>query len=42
MIDEKVIEGLREYLKNHYIPPHGLANSLSAIPLSPISHICGI
>jgi transcriptional regulator with XRE-family HTH domain len=41
MIDEKVIEGLREYLKDHYIPPHGMADSLSAIPLSTISHICG-
>jgi CRISPR/Cas system-associated endoribonuclease Cas2 len=41
MIDEKVIEGLREYLKDHYIPPHGLAGSSFAGPLSPISHICG-
>jgi hypothetical protein len=41
MINEKVIEGLREYLKDHNIPPHGLADSLSVIPLSSISHICG-
>jgi transcriptional regulator with XRE-family HTH domain len=41
MIDEKVIEGLREYLKDHYILPHGLANSSFADSLSSILRICG-
>jgi hypothetical protein len=27
MIDEKVIEGLREYLKDHYTPSHNFALS---------------
>jgi len=35
MIDEKIIEGLREYLKDNYIPPHvymvsGIVGSLGA------------
>jgi transcriptional regulator with XRE-family HTH domain len=33
MIDEKVIEGLREYLKDHYTPPINIVRSLAAVSL---------
>jgi len=30
MIDEKIIEGLREYLKDHYVPVHIVSTGISA------------
>ena len=33
MLDEKVIEGLRDYLKDHYIPMEGKEFSSSDIPI---------
>ena len=44
MIDEKIIEGLREYLKDHYTPPHGfsgilIANAVSGAGFGAISNI---
>lgn len=43
MIDDKVIEGLREYIKDHYVPPHystfssGASHSLSHMETKGIS-----
>jgi len=39
MIDEKIIEGLREYLKDHYVPLHSVIVSGTARPLGAVLQI---
>ena len=40
MIDEKIIEGLREYIKDHYIPADKIVASVSIAGVSSSRSMC--
>jgi hypothetical protein len=41
MIDEKIIEGLREYIKDNYFPPQGLSSAVFGISAVMAARITG-